>query len=238
MAKRVLTLQHIWDNPVGMVGALLHEYGIEFDIINVEQERIPDPTRYDAIIAFGGSQQVYADEQYPYFIREKALIRAAVEQDIPYLGICLGGQLLASAFGAEVRRHTSSEIGFFDLSLTAEGERDPLYAGLPGYQKVFQWHEDVFELPAGAIHLATNTHTRYQAFRYGPRAYGLQYHIELDPPMLDAWLHHPVLKNDLIDTLGIDAYTSLEQSVDEQYPIYCSHTRIMFTNFLRIGRLV
>ena len=87
MAKRVLTLQHVWDDPVGMVGTLLQEYGIEFDVINVEQERIPDPTRYDALIAFGGSQHAYDDQHYPYFGEEKALIRATVEHDIPYLGI-------------------------------------------------------------------------------------------------------------------------------------------------------
>lgn len=238
VAKRVLMLQHVWENPVGQLGQLLHEYHIDYDVINVEQEAIPDPATYDAMIAFGGSQQAYNDERYPYFVCEKALILQAVEQNIPFLGICLGGQLLAHALGAKVKRHTMTEIGFFDVTLTEQGMRDPLYQGLPEYQKVFQWHEDVFELPQGAIHLATNANAPYQAFRYGQRAYGLQYHIELDAPMLDSWLHHPAFKKDIIDTLGIDAYTSVEQSSANQYSVYCAHTRIMFANFLRIGGLV
>jgi GMP synthase (glutamine-hydrolysing) len=238
MTKRVLALQHVWENPVGLVGTLLQEYGIDFDIVNVEQERLPDPARYAAIVAFGGSQHVYEDERYPYFTEEKAFLRQVIACEIPYLGICLGGQLLASALGAAVRRHHSSEIGFFDIPLTPEGLRDPLYTDLPGYQKVFHWHEDVFELPTGAVHLATNAHTPNQAFRFGSRAYGLQYHIELTPSMLNTWLHHPAFQKELIDTLGIDAYTSLEQSIDQHYPIYQSHTRTMFTNFLRLGRII
>jgi GMP synthase (glutamine-hydrolysing) len=221
-----------------MLGTRLQEHSIDYDVINVEQEPIPDPTRYDAVIALGGSQQANDDEKYPYFIEEKALIRKAVEQNIPFLGICLGGQLLAHTLGAPVKRHTMTEVGFFDVTLTPEGKRDPFYEGLPGYQKVFHWHEDTFDLPQGAVHLATSENTFYQAFRYGQRAYGLQYHIELDPPMLDAWLHHPVLKKDMIDTLGIDAYTTLEQSVEKHYPIYRVHTHIIVENFLRIGDVV
>jgi GMP synthase (glutamine-hydrolysing) len=238
VAKRVLTLQHVEENPVGLLGQLLHEYGIAYDVINVEQEPVPNPEHYDAVLAFGGTQHVYNEQDYSSFAAEIARIRQAVEQDIPFLGICLGGQLLAHALGASVQRHSMTEIGFFDVTFTPEGQRDPLYQGLPGYQTVFQWHEDAFELPDGAIHLATNANTRYQAFRYGKRAYGLQYHIELDPPMLDSWIHHPDMKKELISTLGLDAYTRLDQSSAQHYPTYCEHTRIMFANFLRIGGLI
>ncbi|HEY4385281.1 MAG TPA: type 1 glutamine amidotransferase, partial [Ktedonobacteraceae bacterium] len=188
---RVLALQHIWDNPEGYLGELLHEYGIEYEVVNVETDDLPDPTAYTAVIAFGGSQHVYAEDQYPYFVQEQQLIRTVLEKEIPFLGICLGSQLLAKVLGSEVRKHTMTEIGFFDVEITEAGKKDPLYAGLPGYQKIYHWHADTFTLPTGATLLATHQNTENQAFRYGRRAYGIQYHVELNPEMLHLWLHHP-----------------------------------------------
>lgn len=238
MTKRVLALQHVWDDPAGYLGELLQEYALEYDLINVEKEPIPDPTTYDAMIVFGGFQHANDDHKYPYFSPEKALIRKAIEHEVPYLGICLGGQLLASVLGGSVQRHKMTEIGFFDIPLTEEGKADPLYAGLPDYQKVFHWHEDIFELPPDALLLASSESTKNQAFRYGPHAYGLQYHIELTPDMLNDWLYTPSLKQDMIDAVGIDAYTALEQDQSVHYALYRTHARIMFTNFLRIAGLI
>src|SRR6266496_2222279 len=123
--KRVLVLQHFFENPAGRVGDLLEEHGI------------------------------------------------------PYLGMCLGGQLLANAFQAPIRRLPKEHIGFLLEHFTEEGLKDPLYSGLPGYQQAFQWHEDCFELPEGAVALAHHTDGSNQAFRYGRHAYGIQYHVEL-----------------------------------------------------------
>jgi len=236
--KRVLALQHVWESPTGALGEILQEHGIDCDTVNVEEEALPDPGVYDAIIAFGGSQHVYQEEKHPYFMQEKGLIRSAVEQDIPYLGICLGGQLLADTLGGMVKQHTMAEIGFFEIPLTEDGRKDPLFAGLPGYQKVFHWHEDAFDIPAGGILLATSETTENQAFRYGRCAYGLQYHIELNPDLLDLWLGHPEFKQSIIDTVGIDAYSNIERERHTHYVTYREHTRIMFENFLRIGRLI
>jgi GMP synthase (glutamine-hydrolysing) len=236
--QRILTLQHVWENPGGYVNEILQEHGLPYDVVHVEAEPVPDPADYAAIVAFGGPQHVYDDAAYPYFAQEKALIRKAVELDIPYLGICLGGQLLASMLGSSVHRHSVTEIGFFDVAFTEEGKKDPLYAGLPGYQKVFHWHEDVFDLPAGAVQLATNENVKNQAFRYGKRAYGLQYHIEVNPEMMDTWLHYPDFAKEIIDTIGSDAYHALERESITQQAAYRAHTRMMFENFLRIGELI
>ncbi|MBV9228319.1 MAG: type 1 glutamine amidotransferase [Chloroflexi bacterium] len=236
--KRVLILQHEWDNPSGLVGEILQEYHIASDTIHVRNAPIPESIAYDAIVAFGGSQHVYEEDKYPYFTQEKTIIRQAVEQDIPYLGICLGGQLLAGALNSPVRQHSMTELGFFTVHMTEAGKADPLYAGLPGYQTVFHWHADTFDIPAGAILLATNENTENQAFRYGPRAYGLQYHIEVTPEMLDTWLYHPDLKESIIGTIGIDGYTTIERERPIHYPTYEAHTRIIFKNFLRISGLI
>jgi GMP synthase (glutamine-hydrolysing) len=236
--QRVLTLQHVWENPKGFVGELLDTYHIAHDVIDVEKDALPDPANYSAIIAFGGSQHAYDEHLYPYFNPEKALIQQAVAQNIPFLGICLGGQLLSTALGGQVKRHTMTEIGFFDVQLTEAGQKDPLFAGLPGYQKVFHWHEDTFDLPPGAVLLATSTNTENQAFRYGQRAYGLQYHIEIDNATLDTWLYHPEMKESMVDTLGQTAYQTIAQESHAQLPAYHEHTTIVFKNFLRLSSLI
>ena len=150
---------------------------------------------------------------------------------------CLGGQLLAHALGAPVRRHTMIELGFFQVQFTHEGDTDPLLRGLPASQLVFHWHMDVFEIPQGGVRLAFSGNTPNQAFRIGPRAYGLQYHIEVTPGMFNTWCQYPDYRQEIINVLGPDAPDLLERQRIEHYPTYRKHTRIMFENFLRIAKL-
>jgi GMP synthase (glutamine-hydrolysing) len=237
--KRVLALQHEWDDPPGYLGEILAEYGIACDIVNVEHEPVPDPTAYQAIIIMGGSQHLYADEHLPYLAQEKAALLLAIEAEVPTLGICLGGQLLARTLGAEVRKHHMAELGFFQIPLTEAGCQDPLFAGLPGHQLAFQWHEDVFELPAGAIHLASNENVPNQAFRYGKHVYGLQFHIELNAEIALDWLRFPESARKISKILGdVGAPTRLEQEWLAHFCLYHQHTRAMFENFLRIADLI
>jgi GMP synthase (glutamine-hydrolysing) len=223
---------------MGTLGEILQERGIDCETLNVEEERIPAPDDYQAIIALGGPQHVYEAEKYPYFAAEKELVRAAIAQDIPFLGICLGGQLLADTLGSRVKLHDITEIGFFDVPLTVAGQRDPLFTGMPGYQTVFHWHEDIFDLPMEGTLLATSETTPNQAFRYGRRAYGLQYHIELNSDLFDLWLGHPAFKAAILDSVGIDAFAHIEQDRHAQYDIYREHTRMLFENFLEIAKLL
>lgn len=233
--KPILIIQNIWDDPVGYIGDLLTSYGVPSEVVKAEQGTIPEPQAYGALIVLGGAQNANEDDKYPYLKLEKARIRQAVEQETPFLGICLGGQLLASVLNAQVSRHTLTEIGFSNVQLTEEGQSDPLYARLSGFQCVYQWHEDTFAIPQGAVRLATNAQTENQAFRFGRNAYGLQYHIELTPTMLDTWLHHPSLQQEVIEVLGQDGYQQLEQNSHLYYPLYQEHTRIMIENFLSIA---
>ncbi|MBA2681670.1 MAG: type 1 glutamine amidotransferase [Ktedonobacteraceae bacterium] len=236
--QKVLILQHMQENPMGFVGTILNEYAIDCDVIHVEREVLPDPINYAAIIALGGDQHVYDDEAYPYFRQEKVFIQRAIEHAIPFLGLCLGAQVLAAAVGGKVKRHTMTEVGFFDVQLTEAGEHDVLFTGLPGYQRVFHWHEDTFDLPSEAVLLATSENTENQAFRYGPSAYGLQYHIELDDSILNIWLHEPALQESMISTLGPEGYQALVHERSRQMPIYQEHTRIVVKNFLHNSGLL
>src|SRR5947207_1258115 len=230
--RQVLILQHDWEDHKGYIGNILEEYGISDDAVHVPEDILPDPRAYAAIFAFGGREHLYESDLYPYLAPEKALIRQAVEQDIPFLGICLGSQVLASALGAPIKKLPVSEIGFFEVPFTTEGKSDPLHKRLPGFQKVFHWHGDTFDLPSGAVLLATNEHTKNQAFRYGRCAYGVQYHIEVTPPMLDAWLglYHEDLYGDIAATIDKDR--------NSHFSPYHAHTHKMIENFPSMSELI
>ena len=129
---------------------------IHYEIVEVDKCPVPDPTKFDAILAMGGFQHVGDNEKYPYLVMVESMICKAVEEDIPYLGICLGGQLLAHALGAPVKRHSITPLGFYKVQKTAEGKTDPLFHGLPDNMQVFHWHEDTFDIPKEAVQLASN----------------------------------------------------------------------------------
>lgn len=236
--KRVLALQFVWDDPPGYLGEILEEHSIACHVINVEEETIPDPVEYDALIAMGGPQHVGYNDTYPYLMGAEDAIRRAIAREVPYLGLCLGGQLLANAMGARVKKHTSTSIGFYEIHFTEAGKADPLFRGLPGYQQVIHWHEDTFDLPEEAVLLATNPYTSNQTFRCGRSAYGTQFHIELTPEMLDVWLNYPEYRQEIVRRLGEDGVEKFISDRAKLYPLYREHTRIMFENFLRIGGLI
>lgn len=239
MSRRVLVLQHVWDDPPAYLQTLLAEHQILCEVVDVEKTPVPELVDYQAIVLMGGPQHVYADEQYPYLAQETAMLRQALRAEIPILGICLGGQLLANALGAAVHQHHMSEVGFFEIPLTEAGRSDPLFAGLPDYQLAFHWHEDVFELPAGALRLASNENAPNQAFRYGKHAYGLQFHIELDDQLLHTWLDYPAFAEELRAALHKpDALEQFVRAWAEKASIYQAHTRLLFENFLRIAGLL
>lgn len=142
------------------------------------------------LIVMGGPMGVYEQDRYPFLKRELSFIRKAMEADKPVLGICLGSQLIAHALGARVYPNAKKEIGWYRVHLTSEGKKDPLMKGANA-PWVFQWHGDTFDLPRGARRLASSTLCKNQAFRYGDNVYALQYHLEVDGPMIREWLDQP-----------------------------------------------
>ncbi len=225
-------------DPPGLLTEFLIEYDLSFEVVSTQNANLQNiySERPGAIISLGGRQ--YAGDSISYLQDEQDMIRYAVHQDIPFLGVCLGGQLLAHALGAEVAKGELTEIGFYTVQLTQEGKLDPLYQNFTeGVQQVFHWHSDVFELPFNSTLLATGSGIP-QAFRYGRRAYGLQYHIELTPDTLTNWLAASFARDEAIQALGEKGYNSIEQTRTKLYPIYKSHTAILFRNFLRLSQLI
>jgi GMP synthase-like glutamine amidotransferase len=173
----------------GLVGVALHERAALIDLLKPwTGQPLPDAPDADALIVFGGEQAATDDLTHPYLPGLARLMQAYTAADKPVLGICLGSQLLARAYGAENHLGTAPEFGWTDVSLTDAGRADPVLSALPQTFPVFQWHSDTFTLPAGATHLATSATAHHQAFRIGRATYGTQFHFEASRPVVADWL--------------------------------------------------
>jgi GMP synthase (glutamine-hydrolysing) len=189
MKQTVLILRHVPHEPAGTLKTILRDAGLVGQYVDLF-EHVPSdlPLMQSAgLVVLGGPMNVDEVVRYPYLDREVDWIRAAIERQKPLLGICLGAQLLAKALGSRVYPNGQKEIGWQPIKLTPQAADDPIFAA-DGAHTVFHWHGDTFDLPAGAIHLASSARCVQQAFRYGPRAWGLQFHIEMTAAMVDDWL--------------------------------------------------
>jgi GMP synthase (glutamine-hydrolysing) len=148
----------------------------------------PVPQTADALVVLGGGMGVRDQDRLPHLRDELRLLRRCVDEGRPVLGICLGSQLLAAALGGSVRKALRKEIGFYRVRLEAGARDDALFAGAPESFVAFHWHGDEFVPPAGAVPLASSTQTAVQAFRFGARAWGVQFHLETDEEVLAAMM--------------------------------------------------
>ena len=151
-----------------------------------------DPSDYSAIVAMGGNPSAFDIETYPWLLGVEDLLLRAIANETPVLGVCLGGQVLARALGAEVRIGDVGEYGWYEISPEPEAANDPVLAALRAPSGSLSWHRDVFELPEGATLLASSPAAPNQAFRFGASAWGLQFHPEVEPDVFDLWQsNHP-----------------------------------------------
>jgi GMP synthase (glutamine-hydrolysing) len=201
--RRMLVFQHVPHEILGILDPLLRDAGFRIRYVNFGRRRdaMPDIARYHGLVVLGGPMNCYETTRYPHLAFETEAIRAAIDKGLPVLGICLGAQLIARALGAEVRSNDAKEIGWYDVSPTPAGSKDPLFSHFAGTEKIFHWHGDRFEIPRGAVHLAASALCTNQAFRYGDNVYALQFHLEVDEPLIGRWLHAPVMARE-IECLG------------------------------------
>jgi len=151
-------------------------------------EPIPEPISFHLLILMGGPMSVHDDDVHSFLLEEKAFVRRWVEEGNPTLGICLGAQLIAHCLGARVYTGSTEELGWYELMSTEDGKKDPLLRGFPPRFPVFQWHTETFDLPKGAILLATAQDYPHQAFRFRDLTYAFQFHLEVTEEMLHTWL--------------------------------------------------
>jgi GMP synthase-like glutamine amidotransferase len=184
--RKVLAFRHVPFESLGMIADSLEQHEITFEYVDLYGgAACPDTGSADALIFMGGPMSAHDD--LVYIRRELEIIGDAVSRGLPILGICLGSQLIAKALGGRVYRNGVPEIGWYPVQWTAAAARDRLHCGLSEPETVFHWHSETFDLPAGAELLASSQACRNQAYRVGENVYGLQYHLEVTPEMLEDW---------------------------------------------------
>lgn len=188
----VLIVQHTQSEGPGWWGEFLAEIGARSTIAHPPRGDTLDfnPRDFDWMLCLGGPMNVYEEESYPWLRAENVFIQNWLQAEVPYLGVCLGAQLLAKASGVPVVRSPQTEIGWGEVELNAQGLNDPLFASMPSRFPVLHWHGDMAQMPQsddGASCLAWSQGCLVQALRIGDKAYGVQFHVEVTPAMLEEW---------------------------------------------------
>ncbi len=188
MAK-IYVLQHHPVENLGTIADALEASALAWQYIRVNDGQPVPASMKNAggLIVMGGPMGVYQTDRYPWLRDEMRLIEDAMKLDLPVLGVCLGAQILAAALGAKVDRNPSGkEIGWHSIRLGDSAKDDRLMRDLPAAMTPFHWHGDIFDLPQGAVSLASSDKTPCQAFRHGAKTYGFQFHFEVTRESVEA----------------------------------------------------
>jgi GMP synthase (glutamine-hydrolysing) len=228
----VLVLQHIACEPPGVYEDVLVARRASIHRVELDEgESLPDWRDFDAIVAMGGPMSVNDEDDLPWLAGEKRLIAKAVRAGTPFWGACLGVQLLASSLGARVYSGPDPEVGLLPVMLTAEARTDPVFAELPTELLTLQWHGDTFDLPEGAIRLASSPTYPNQAFRFG-QAYGVQFHLEVSLEMAREWGVVPAYSESLDRVRGPGSLPAFIAEIEGHADEMRSHGRTLFERWL------
>lgn len=202
--RKVLVFQHVANEILGTLNPALKQTGLNIRYVNFERDPDAKPSveKYNGLIVLGGYMGVYEADQYTHIKTEIKLIEMALKKNIPILGICLGAQILAHVLGSEVRKSPEKEMGWYDIELTTAGENSPLLSHFKKTEKIFQMHGDTFDIPKSCEHLAQSKICPAQAFSYGTKVFGLQFHLEVDEAMILRWLNNPKNQQDILQLNG------------------------------------
>lgn len=186
--NRWAVIQHVPFEHPGLISTVAAEHGVELEVHRTYRgEPLPRPDELAGLVVLGGPMGAHDDSEHPHLAAERALLAAAVERELPVLGVCLGAQLLAAGLGAEVSRGPAFELGVGEVELVAD---DPVLGPAGSTLPVLHWHQDTFALPDGGVLLARSDRYAHQAFRVGKRAYGLQFHVEVDRDLAASFAPH------------------------------------------------
>jgi GMP synthase (glutamine-hydrolysing) len=230
-----LVLQHISCEPPGAFGEVLTERGAEVVTVELDEgQPLPDWQDFDHIIAMGGPMSVNDDDRLPWLAGEKRFVNEAVRAGKSFWGTCLGSQLLAASLGARVYAGPRPEVGLLPVSLTPDAGLDPVFRNMPGELTTLQWHGDTFDLPAGAVLLATSPLYPNQAFRWGERAYAVQFHLEVSVEMAKEWGEVPEYRASLEKTLGTGALERMVAELEREGSAMVGMGRKLFERWLEL----
>ena len=230
--QTMLVLQHVDCEPPAEYEDVLTERGISVErVLLADGGALPDWRGFAGIIVMGGPMGAYDTSEFAWLAPELALIRDAVSAGCPLWGVCLGAQLLAYALGARVGPGPRPEVGICQVDLTAQAWHDPVFGGVTGPVPVLQWHADTFELPAGAVLLASSPQYPHQAFRVN-RAYGVQFHVEVPTSLAARWVEIPEYAHSLATVHGAGSAGPLLSELAENWPVMSGVARALFGNWL------
>lgn len=236
---KLLVFQHIDCEHPGSLRQYLKEDGIKWDAIQFDQgDKIPALEDYDALWVMGGPMDVWDTDEYPWLIDEKRAIFHWVKNlQKPYLGLCLGHQLLADALDGTCGLATPPEIGILDITLSTKGSQDPIMNGLPIVQSCLQWHSvEVSKMPENSICLASSPSCAIQAMRVGKNAWSMQYHVEVEPDTVDNWGKIPAYKKALETSLGENALSKMVHDAKIKMPEFSENSQKLYKNFMALAK--
>ena len=232
---KVIVFQHIAVEHPGIFRDFMKEDGISLDTVELDEgEIIPNLENYDALIVMGGPMDVWQEDEHPWLSLEKQAIRhAIVDLGLPFLGFCLGHQLMAEALGGKVGKMTEPEVGILNVELTKAGQASNFFSGIPQKFKSLQWHgAEVCEAPPDSLILAQSPICAIQALQYGETAFSMQCHIELLDSTVPDWGIVPEYKQSLEQTLGPGSLEKLIDDAAKQMNEFNHSARLIYNNFI------
>ncbi len=237
---KFISLQHIDIEDPGTFKDYLLADGHEIITVQLDQgDPIPSNLdEYDAMLCMGGPMDTFMEDKYPWLIEEKkAISEYVLNLKKPFLGFCLGCQLLGEVLGGEVVKSVPPEIGVLDIDIEASAKEDEIFNFLPNKIKALQWHSyEVVGLEnnSNVKVIGTSPSTKYQIFGYDQYAYGIQFHLEIRKTTVDDWAKVPEYKNALEKSLGADALPQMKDMVAKEIDTMMLQCNQMYKNFVRI----
>tara|TARA_B100000029_G_C17579844_1_gene959289 strand:- start:1709 stop:2428 length:720 start_codon:yes stop_codon:yes gene_type:complete len=236
----IIILQHIESETPGYIKDLMIADGFNLTTIELDkEEKIPnDINQYDGMFCMGGPMDTWMIQKYPWIIEEKQKIEEfVVKYEKPFLGFCLGCQLLGEVVGGKVVKSTPSEIGILDVNMLQSKKNDLLFSDFPNTLKALQWHSyEVVGLEdnENITLLCSSPSTKYQIFKFKNNAYGIQFHIEIKKNTVPDWGCIPEYKNALEESLGEGALKNFEQMASKNMKDMNHHATLLYKNFCKL----
>jgi len=237
---RILVLQHIKIEDPGFIKDLMIKDGVELITIELdESEKIPtDLSKFDAMFCMGGPMDTWMEKEHPWLIDEKKAIKEfVVDLKKPYLGFCLGCQLLGEVVGGKVVKSKNPEIGMLNINFSQNKNNDPLFSKFPEKITSLQWHSyetQGLEDNKDVTLLASSPETKYQIFKYQNHAYGIQFHIEVKDTTVGEWGCVPEYKSALEKQLGEGALEKFDKEAKANMSSMNEYSKILYENFKKL----